>query len=560
MSQRHPQLIAHWPLAGNTDDVAAGHHGEGESLSYTTGPNGAEYSAAVFDGITSRIQINDEQLRFGTQDFTISAWIKCESPMTHVFGDVLSKFDPVGRTGINIHVAGTSPAYSSMSDQRHVHFGIDDGYVGEWQDCGKPEQTNSLVTAITTWRGDMYAGIADADTPEKACHVFRYKNGQAWEDCGRLCDDHGVLSVSSMIVHDGALYAGSGNWDWAKAEDAFPGFSPTKAHVYEYQGGTEWRDLGQVGAAGRVICMGSFDGELYAGLDKAGEGKVFRYDGTGWIDCGIPDGTNIESFLPSGGALYVATHGSVYRYDRDTSWTCIGGRFPFDINQIHAMTEISGKLWIGTWPQGYVLRLDDSGEWINTGRLGIPEGLHECNEVMDLRVYNGKLYAGLIPKSQIWRYEADGHWTLMTSLASRRDWDHHNLDTWCRITCLNAFRGQLFAATGSCWSRAEHQDEEDTLGRVHGFTAGQVCSHEHDIGDAWTHIAAVREGKTTRLYVNGECSAESTAPERTTFDLTNVNPLYIGYGTQTYFKGAIADVRIYDGALDESAIKTVANH
>ncbi|MDP7133616.1 MAG: LamG domain-containing protein, partial [Planctomycetota bacterium] len=184
-----------------------------------------------------------------------------------------------------------------------------------------------------------------------------------------------------------------------------------------------------------------------------------------------------------------------------------------------------------------------------TGRLGIPEGLHECNEVMDLRVYNGKLYAALIPKSQVWRYESDGNWTLMTSLASRPDWQHDDVNTWCRVTSLNAYAGQLCAATGTCYSRAEHQDAEDTLGRVHGFTAGQVCSHEHDIGGSWTHVAAVREGKQTRLYINGDLSAVSSAPARTTFDLTNVSPLFIGYGTQTYFKGAISDVRICRGAL-----------
>ena len=53
----------------------------------------------------------------------------------------------------------------------------------------------------------------------------------------------------------------------------------------------------------------------------------------------------------------------------------------------------------GTWPQGYVLRLEASGAWTTTGRLGIPKGLFECNEVMDLRVYNGKFYATLILKS-----------------------------------------------------------------------------------------------------------------------------------------------------------------
>ena len=551
-----PQLIAHWPLTGDAHEAVGDRHGQAEGLTYTAGPDGKVNGAAQFDGRRSRICVDDHaDLRLGADDFTCTAWIRCQTPMTHVFGDILSKFDPVGRSGLNLHVAGSSPAYSAMSDQRHVHFGIDDGHVGSWEDFGKPEPGNSNVTALATWQGELYASIADAPNPEKACRVFRYGGDQTWHDCGRLCTDPNVLSVQSMLVHDGRLYAGSGNWDWVKAKGEVPGFTPSKVHVYEYQGGTQWRDLGQVGQGYRVMCMGSYAGDLYAGMDKGdGGGKVFRHDGSGWIDCGAPDGLNIESFLPSGGSLYVSTHGSIYRYEGDTAWTCIGND-PHGINQIHSMAEIGGQLWIGTWPQGYVLRLEPSGEWAIAGRLGIPEGLYECNEVMDLRVYNGKLYAALIPKSQVWRYEADGHWTLMTRLASRPDWRPDDIDTWCRVTCLNAYRGQLCAATGSCLSRAEHQDPEDTLGRVHGFTAGQVCSHERDIGGGWTHVAAVRQGKETRLYIDGSLSSVSHAPARTTFDLTNTNPLYIGYGTQTYFAGAISDVRLYTGALTAGALR-----
>ena len=93
--------------------------------------------------------------------------------------------------------------------------------------------------------------------------------------------------------------------------------------------------------------------------------------------------------------------------------------------------------------------------------------------------------------------------------------------------------------------------------RGHGFTAGNVCSHEHDAGGEWTHIAAVRSGKETRLYVNSCLSVATLAPEGQTFDLTNTSPLFIGYGQQTYFKGAISDVRLYDDALDEDAIQTI---
>ena len=91
-----------------------------------------------------------------------------------------------------------------------------------------------------------------------------------------------------------------------------------------------------------------------------------------------------------------------------------------------------------------------------------------------------------------------------------------------------------------------------------GFRTGQVCSHECDIGDKWTHIVASRAGKETRLYINGQLAAVASAPNRKTFDLSNANPLFIGYGTQTYFKGAISDLQLYSGALDEHAIKKLS--
>ncbi|MBT4612185.1 MAG: hypothetical protein HOC05_19220, partial [Gemmatimonadetes bacterium] len=473
-------LIAHWPLCGDADDAVGGHHGHATALSYTTGPTGDPVGAGEFNGTSSHIRVDDDaQLRLGTGDFTLALWIRCEDPMRHVFGDILCKFDPVSRCGLNLHVAGSSPAYSAMSDQRHVHFGMDDGYIGTWEDLGKPEPGNSNVTTMVTYRGQLYAGIADASTPDKACRVFRYDSESTWHDCGRLGDDDKVLSVQSMLVHRGHLYAGNGNWDWDKARGDIPGFT-SGVHVFQYQGGTQWRDLGQVGEGHRVMCLGSFDGDLYAGMDAGdGGGKVFRYSQGDWVDCGAPDGLNVEALLPSGGMLYACTHGSIYLYEGGTTWTCIGNK-PFGITQIHSMAEVGGQLWIGTWPQGYVLRRETSGEWVIAGRLGIPEGLFECNEVMDLRVHNGKLYAALIPKSQVWRYETDGQWTLMASLASRPDWRAEEIDSWCRVTCLNAHGGYLCAATGSCYSRAEHQDVDDTLGRVHRLAIGQVCSHEHD--------------------------------------------------------------------------------
>jgi len=98
-----------------------------------------------------------------------------------------------------------------------------------------------------------------------AARVFRWAGGTDWEDCGRLGSNPRHLSVQSMIAHDGRLYAGTGVWDWVRASG--DGFDPALSHVFVYEGGREWRDLGQVGASVRVLTMASFDGDLYVGLD-----------------------------------------------------------------------------------------------------------------------------------------------------------------------------------------------------------------------------------------------------------------------------------------------------
>ncbi len=90
-----------------------------------------------------------------------------------------------------------------------------------------------------------------------AAHVFRYAGGKEWTDCGRLGTDPNHLTVQSMIVHDDKIYAGTGIWDWMQARNEIedlPPAAPTRVFVYE--GGAEWRDLGQVGEGSRDFTPG----------------------------------------------------------------------------------------------------------------------------------------------------------------------------------------------------------------------------------------------------------------------------------------------------------------
>ena len=127
-------------------------------------------------------------------------------------------------------------------------------YLSEWEDCGRPWPSNSLIPCLIVFDGELYSCIADADRTEDKARVFRYAGGTKWVDCGRLGNDPHHHSVQAMVVHDGKLYAGTGIYDWVQAMGQLkdkPPASPTRVFVYE--GGTRWRDLGQVGYGSRAV-------------------------------------------------------------------------------------------------------------------------------------------------------------------------------------------------------------------------------------------------------------------------------------------------------------------
>lgn len=545
------ELRARWKLDGNLNDTDGVLPGTGDNIVFVDGPDNQLCGAALFNGVDSRLVVPDHpRLRLGSGDFTIACRLSPAGDMRNIFGDILAKFDPEHRTGFTLSMQGSAPAYSGMSDTPYLYFGVDDGYLGTIQDHGRPAVDNALVSTLAVHQDDLYCGIADAAAPDRAARVYRWRGDRQWEDCGRLGADPTVRSVMSLLVHRDQLYAGTGVWDWVKCFDRDTLTGPT--HVFRYQGGAEWEDLGQIGHGTRVLCLASFDGALYAGIDAVGGGQCCRYDGQTWRACGSPDGRNLECLLPFGGALHAATHGRIYRYDGGAGWTRIGDE-PHGITQIHSMAVFDGALIVGSWPQGYVLRYAGGDAWEIIGRLGLEPGRHPCNEVMDLLVHNGKLYAGVIPKAQLYRYESDGHWTLLHSLAGRPDWDEQAIESWCRITALTSFRGSLCAATGSCRGRTEDLDPDGLLGRVVSLQAGWMTACERRLDAAWLDVVAQRRGDRLSLYVNGERVSGSYRPGANPFHLDNACDLTIGRGPQGSFYGRIADVRIYAGAIDPAA-------
>lgn len=548
--------IAHWPLATDARDHAGRHHGRSTGVRFESV---AGRAAAAFDGRDSRIVLPDRAaLRLGERPFTLSFWVRLPDGVTGVRGDVVSKFDARRRRGLTARVAGSSPGYNSVSDVRSLHVGIDDGLLGEWTDHGKPWPSNTLISTLTVYNGELYTGIADALPSERTPAVFRLRGVRDWESCGRLDVDPRTRSVMSLIVHQGTLYAGTGTWDWDKSIAGNCG--PT--HVFRYEGGTAWHDCGQFGSGVRVLSLASFEGGLYAGDDR---GMVHRMDGDGaWTCCGqLGAHDRVNAMMVHQGRLYGAPHGAIFRYDGGTEWTCVGGAPDrrdglFDENQTHTLQVYRGHLWAGMWPQGKVLRCEgEPGQWTDTGQLGISTAVHRINEVNDLTVYNGKLYAGVIPLGEVYRYEADGEWTRVARLVHNEEMRPTDIYSWNRVPSMAVFRGRLFAGTSTCHGIASAEPHPE-VGRVYSIEAGRNASFDGDLGTQWRHVAVVREVERLRLCVDGRAAAASAPWGGRPLDLATEEPLLIGAGEQGPLHGWLSDVRLYDQAVDEPAIAALA--
>ena len=543
-------LVGYWRLAADCKDYS-GHdnHGLNRGVLFGTEPPGdSSRQAGKFDG-SSHIEVpHSGSLSLGTQEFSISVWIKCGPGTAGIPGDIIGKYDPIQRRGINLCIASSSSAYCSVSDSRNVHFGIDHGLNGSWVDCGRPWPSNTLISSLVVYKGKLYAGIADAADPHDACRVFRYGGGERWTDCGRLGDDPKTSSVHAMLVHKGHLYATSSTWDWEKVFAGKAGAT----HVYRYEGGTTWHDCGALGTGCRAMALASLDGDLYAADDT---GRCYRYDGhERWTLCA--EGERIDSMMAYHGHLY-GGRTTVRRYDGDPAWTVVGGfQGKFNVKQIHAMDIYKGHLYAGTWPEGRILRYGGGKDWKDCGYVGIGIDKQTINEINDLLVYNGKLYAGVIPKAEVWRYDGDRNWTLMKQLVTNRDWSPSEPISWNRIPCMAVFQGRLYAGTSTCYGRADANNTTNA-GKIFSWEVGKCVSYDDDLGTTWRHLVTVRERDQLRLYIDGAPVATRSSLNGASIDVSNNKPLLIGLGAQDCFRGHMRELRIYDRALSAGQVEAL---
>ncbi len=483
-------------------------------------------------------------------DFTLSLRVEVPADRAGAAGGLAAKFDPASRTGFSLSAISSAGGYNGPGDELRLSFGIDAGTEPRWFDRGRPSPTSNYVSnSLTVFDGALHAATSDAPAAADRGHVYRHLGGTEWQDLGQVGRE-GAHGVGPLIVHRGALFAATWNYDWTRVHDE----DLAACHVYRYEAPGRWQDCGQPGDARRIFSLASYRGDLLAMGDDStvhvhrGEGRwelVQRFD-TFAHPASVHDGRLVL------GMLQPAT---VHAFD-GSDWDDLGNPIgdPARCDEIHTLATFHGALHAGTWPLGRVARWDAAGRrWRQTGRLG------DSSEVMALNVYNGKLYSSTIPRAEVFRYERDGSWTSLRRLFDPPGWRPvlvRNMGTpegferhreWTRITSLTQHDGLVFASVGSCTSAAVDAPA-DVRGTVHAFGTGVVATTPRTLEPGRHHVAAVRRGGTLSIYVDGRETA--TATGTVTGSIGTVAPLRVGEDEAGRYAGAIDDFHTFDRALD----------
>ncbi|MHC5538310.1 LamG-like jellyroll fold domain-containing protein [Singulisphaera rosea] len=527
-----PGPIGHWRFSGDVNDASSrGNHGRSFAVDLTVpGPDGSPRGAARFDGKSSFVEVaSTPSLELGKSDFTFAVWVKTEGASDDSPGDLVSKFVPATRRGLNWSIKSGAGMTNSQANDRHIHFGIDSETEPAWSDRGRPGNA-VYVMAMAVHDGGLFVGTCEGG-PGETGHVFRYDGNDRWVDCGSpdRCN-----AVTSLAAFGGKLYAGTGKYRLAGSSLTESPNTNFGGKVFRYDGDGRWVDCGRLPDTEAVGGMVVFRDELYASSLYKPAG-FFRYrGGDNWQRCPLPpDGRRVVSLGVFNGHLYAGSYDScsVARFDGE-SWET----FPAleTAGQTYSFETYAGELFVGTWPNGQVFRFDRSERWVTAGRLG------EEKESMGMAVHNGKLYCGTLPLAEIYRYDEGTRWTktgrvdLTPDVKYRRAWS------------MAVYNGRLFCGTLPS-------------GRVHALETGQSVTFDRALESGWKHLAAVREGGKLSLFVDGARVATSTSTANTsTLDVNNQAPLRIGFGTHDYFRGSLSDLRLYDRALPETEIAPLA--
>lgn len=495
-----------------------------------TFPLGGDGQGAVFDGRSTVVRFTEgRDFQLGKGPFSISLWTQIDGNSGDTLGDLISCYDPKERRGFHLGIYNHGGVTNSQPNIRQVHFGIDQARSeSEFTDHGQLGDA-VYVFSLCVHAGRLYASTCHAGAAQTG-RVFRYEGNDKWTDLG---SPDRANAISAMAVYNGSLYVASSKYRLAGSslsESENPNFG---GNVYRLGAGDVWEPCGNVSSETEAIsALVVFRGKLYASSLYRPAG-FFRYEGADqWTACNTPDGKRTEALTVFNDAIYATCYdeGSVFCYDGQ-DWSKVG-QIP-EATQTYGFGIHRGELYVSEWPKAHVFRYLGQDRWQDTGKLG-----GEL-EAMPLVVYNGKMYGGTLPLAEIYRYDGDENWTRFGRV------DHTPDVKYRRAWSMAVYQGRLFVGTLPS-------------GRVLSIEAGKNVTHDHPLDSGWHHIAAVRSDKVLKLYIDGSLVGKSTEFDPELYDLSNQSELLIGFGAQDYYRGRIADVKIYRGELTPEQIREQA--
>ena len=83
---------------------------------------------------------------------------------------------------------------------------------------------------------------------------------------------------------------------------------------------------------------------------------------------------------------------------------------------------------------------------------------------------------------------------------------------------------------------------------------------DYAVDPGWHHVAAMRTDNHLVLWLDGKELARSEFTNPDLCDLSNNEPLRIGFGPNDFFNGSIADLRYYSRALSGEEIRNLAKN
>jgi hypothetical protein len=436
-------LIAHWPLVVDGRDTSGNNlHAVAHDIDFAAaGPSTHAATAAAFNGRSARLEApNHELLDFGDADFSIAAWVYTDGTTGDIPGDIVSKYDPTAHRGFHLSLKTNAGVTFSQPNFRQLQFGIDDDRAANnWSDCGRPGNA-LLAFALCSFNGHLYAGTCEPGRDESG-HVYRYAGDEKWIDCGSPDKSN---AVTALAVFNGHLYAATGKY--RVAGSSLPESENTNlgGRVFRYEAPSGWNDCGQLPNTEAVGGLAVFQENLYATSLYHPPG-FFRHDGNqSWQECELPARPaelagdskfmRVEALAPFNGALYATSYdgGRVFRFDGHHWRDC--GQLA-ENTQTYSLAIFAGKLYVGTWPSGRVYRFDEPNRWRDCGRLG------EELEVMGMLAHNGRLIAGTLPLAEIYQFDGRANWQQLARL------DHTPDVRYRRAWCLAEHDGQVYCST-----------------------------------------------------------------------------------------------------------------